>query len=197
MTCILFFLSIVSYKKSENQSCASNLIVNEWKVLRFLSAIEHLTVGHLNWPLLPSDLGSWQSIVKHVNKGHPREKHNMAYIEMWCLLGGGLKYRFGCINLSTYRNRWVISLCHQYRARPTHPCSLTRLYIVGWPTSSSHISLKWYWWQRLITYGSSMHGKKICQTIGIIICLLLSISVTYKYGTFHTCTFPALPLAQY
>ena len=36
----------------------------------------------------------------------------------------------------------VISLCHQYRARPDCiPSSLTRLYTVGWPTSSSHLDI--------------------------------------------------------
>ena len=34
----------------------------------------------------------------------------------------------------------VISLCHQYRARPAlHPCSLIRLYTAGWPTSNSQL----------------------------------------------------------
>ena len=33
----------------------------------------------------------------------------------------------------------LISLCHQYRARPVSTiCSLSRLYTDGWPTSSSH-----------------------------------------------------------
>ena len=37
----------------------------------------------------------------------------------------------------------VTSLWHHYRARPAcaHPCSLTRSYIFGWPTSKSHIDI--------------------------------------------------------
>ena len=37
----------------------------------------------------------------------------------------------------------VISLCHQYRARPeaAHSCSLTRLYTVSWSTSSFHLGI--------------------------------------------------------
>ena len=36
----------------------------------------------------------------------------------------------------------VISICHQYRARPAcTSCSLSRLYTVGWPSSSFHCDI--------------------------------------------------------
>ena len=50
---------------------------------------------------------------------------------------------------SLYRCDWtpillepkLISLCHQYTVRSAHPCSLTRLYNVGRPSSSSHLDI--------------------------------------------------------
>ena len=36
----------------------------------------------------------------------------------------------------------VISFCHQIDpGQPAHQCSLTRLYTVGWPTSSTHLDI--------------------------------------------------------
>ena len=51
----------------------------------------------------------------------------------------------------------VISLCYHCIEldQPAHPCSLTRLYTVGWPASSSQTGLALYWQQMLITFGSN------------------------------------------
>ena len=56
-----------------------------------------------------------------------------------------LKFRH--YSLSWWNQKWSAYATSLKPGQLAHLCSLTELYTVGWPTSSSHLDnpLKWYW----------------------------------------------------